>query len=200
MEPFLSDYLVLFQNLTLPGFFYLIGLLVIIQAYTKIEIITLIKENKMFWIYIGILVIIFSFIIGLVAHLVVQEVKSLLLKLIDENLFDDIQRKCSADKEAYMNLYGVLIMFRHLIFSICFVIFSIALYLIRRKKRLNNRGFFTVMYAIVILLLSLAYFKIREVFLRWSIGDGSYWIYIIIALCFLVPLLYYLYFKLKFKN
>ena len=178
MESFLSDYLVLFQNLALPGFFYLLVVLVLIQDYANIEIIKILKENKDFLIYISILVIVFSFVMGLVAHLALQEVKTLLR--IPSN-------SSRVQGEISINVYGVLIMIRHLLISISFLVISIAIYFIRTKKRLNNKRFFTFIYTLMFLILSLAYFKIRDVFVKMSDSkQNCCWILILYLMLFLV--------------
>ena len=191
MKSFLSDYLVLFQNLALPGFFYLLVVLVLIKAYANIEIIKILKENKDFLIYISILVIVLSFVMGLVAHLALQEVKTL---LIHSNYSKD-------QGEISINVYGVLIMIRHLLISISFLVISIAIYFIRTKKRLNNKWFFTFMYILMFLILSLAYCKIRYVFVKISDSkQNCIWIVILYSMLFLVSFIYFMFINIRLSK
>ena len=183
MESFLSDYLALFQNLTLPGFFYLLGVVVLIKAFTEIDLIEKIKNNPKFALYISILVVVFSFIIGLTAHLALQQVKTWLMFI-----FDYRGPKPLKGYELFNSVYGVLIMFRHLIISILFLVISIGTYLNRTKKKLKKRWFFSIMYILSISILLLAYRKIHCVLAAWSIGNQSYlfWIFVGFVLLFFI--------------
>ena len=175
MTSFLSEYLELFLNLTLPGFFYLLGVLVLVQAYTKIKIFKTVKKNKEFLLYISILVVVFSFIIGLVVYLAEQEVKTLFIKSLD----NEHSKLSEADKKSFNNMYCVLIMIRHLLISISFLVISIAIYFIRTKKRLNNKRFFTFIYTLMFLILSLAYFKIKYLLDNLSKDKPICWLWIL---------------------
>jgi len=195
MNSFLSEYLVLFVNLTLPGFFYLLGVVFLLQAYTDIDIIKKVKKkkNNKFLIYISILVVVFSFIIGFMAHLALQEVKSLI---------DNGHPQSQKVPEQFNNVYGVLLMIRHLLISIPFLVFSIAIYFKKTNKRLNNKGFFTLMYFILIVILSFAYFKIRSILIEWSEGDSISWIWLAgsFLLLFSISLIRILTVKSREKN
>ena len=196
MKSFLSDYLVLFQNLTLPGFFYLLVVLVLIKDYADIDLIKKVKENKEFLVYISILVLVFSFIMGLAAHLALQEVKTLFI-----NRLDDVHSKPSVDQKFFNNVYGVLIMIRHLIISISFLVISIAIYFNRTKKRLNNKWFFTFMYILMFLILSLAYCKIRYVFVKISDSkQNCIWIVILYSMLFLVSFIYFMFINIRLSK
>ena len=190
MEPFLSDYLVIFQNLALPGFFYLLGFLVLIQVYLRIDVYKIIKHNNEYAIYIGILFIVISFIFGLTIYLAEQELKTLFIRKLD-NVFlkEELQKK--GYSESYSNKYCVLIMLRHLIISISFLVFSLGRYLKLENKKINNKWFFISIYFFVFLILTLAYFRIKELIDKMSTGESICWILIlgVIALLFIISLL-----------
>jgi len=220
MNSFLSEYLVLFVNLTLPGFFYLLGVVFLLQAYTDIDIIKKVKKkkNNKFLIYISILVVVFSFIIGFMAHLALQEVKSLIDNGHPQSqkapeqfnnvygfiifIFDNGHPQSQKVPEQFNNVYGVLLMIRHLLISIPFLVFSIAIYFKKTNKRLNNKGFFTLMYFILIVILSFAYFKIRSILIEWSEGDSISWIWLAgsFLLLFSISLIRILTVKSREKN
>jgi hypothetical protein len=157
MESFLSDYLVIFQNLVLPGFFYLLGFIVLLQAYTRIDALQIFNDNKQFALYISILVVVFSFIIGLVIFLAEQEVKTWFFPSVNGT------NQAHPYPKFYQNVYCVLIMIRHLILSIVFLVLTTAFYLIRKKKRLDYKWFFTIMYTFLMAILTLSYLRIKEI-------------------------------------
>jgi hypothetical protein len=197
MESFLSDYLTIFQNLTLPGFFYLFGILLLVQAFTKIKIFEKIKDDKEHVFFIGILVIVLSFIIGFVFYLSEQEVKSIFIKSLD-----DVHPKCTVDSKGYSNVYGVLIMLRHLIISIFFIIISLTVYYKKENKTLNNKGFFILFYTSLVLILSLSYFKIKYLIDSWSTNKpiGWFWILITIVILWAISLMAVLGVKTSLKK
>jgi len=182
MKSFLSDYLIIFQNLTLPGFLYLLGVLFLIQARTTIKIDKIIeKENKELYPYIIILIIVLSFIIGLIAHLAEKEIFSFfkLNNAINNKL------KCSNDQEYSDNVYGVQILIRHLIFSISFLVFSIAIYFKKEGKKITQKWFFIIMYLILFSVLTLAYLKIKDILDQLRKGKPNSKLFIISAVIIL---------------
>lgn len=178
MKSFLSDYLVIFQNLTLPGFFYLLGALILIKTYTNIKIDERIKDNKELLFFVSILVVVFSFIIGLTVYLAQQELKSLIFKTLDAKKL----KPTSDVGNYYNNVYCVLIMIRNLIFSISFLVVSIAICFKREGKRLNNRGFFIIMYFILFSVLSLAYLKTKSLLDIANAGKPICMIWILVGI------------------
>ena len=205
MAPFLSEYLLLFINLTLPGFFYLIGVLVLIQAFTENEIIKIDKKNKKFLVHISILVVVFSFIIGLTAHLALQDVKRLIIYILDNGVQKSlkIESPILINKASYVGIYGVLIMIRHLILSILFLFNSIAFYEIRKNKGFDTKWLFFIIYSFLILILSLAYDKIRTLLNILRKGESDYWVWIFVgvfSLLYISSLIMILFVKSSKKN
>lgn len=175
MESYFSDYLAVFQYLTIPGLLYLFGLLILIQTHYKIQILKFLKRNKEFILYLGILFVVCSYILGFVIYLAEQEVLTF-LKLSGRGYI-----KPEIDTKDYENLYGVLIMIRHLVFSICLLVMAVSYNFIRKGKRHKSKGFIAAVYFIGMSILFLAYFKIRIVFENWSIDNPFHWYYTFIV-------------------
>lgn len=179
MKSFLSDYLVVFQNLTVPGFIYLLGVLILIKSITRFRLDKDILKNKELIFLVSILVIVFSFVIGLIVYLAGQEIKTIVLKSFSTNLY-----KKTVDLDYINNVYGVLILIRHLIISISFLTISIAIYFKKEGKVVKNLGFFIIMYFVLFLILSLAYFKIKDIVDFATEGNHFYWIWILFGIIF----------------
>lgn len=189
MTTLLSDYLRLFINLTIPGFLYLIGIIILIQGKTGIKILSIFKQGDKFLLYIGIIVVVFSFILGLSVHLAEQGLQLTIKSIVfffseKKDLLDKLDKGLIDPKKSYksnVNLYGVLIMLRHLILSIIFIVFSLSFYL---NKKLEKTGFYFIIYCSLILILLLAYFKIKYMIDLLYIGFHVPWYYV--AISFLV--------------
>jgi hypothetical protein len=157
MESFLSDYLQLFQNLTVPGFIYLLGILLLIQAYTNIKVFNNIDKIKELYLPISILVVVFSFILGLVIFLAEQQI-------IGQYVIGPSPDPTKIQyAKFYQNVYCALIMIRHLIISIFFLVSALIVYLYKERKPLAHKWLFTIMYLVLIVVLTLAYIKIKDI-------------------------------------
>jgi hypothetical protein len=155
----------LFQNLTVPGFIYLLGFVFLIQAYIHFNLWLCLKKGKDYLFYIGIAVIVISFILGLLFHLTEQELKTIILKSNFESV-----KKSDVPEQEYSSVYGVLIMIRHLILSITFLIFSLSKSMRKRGIALKSKGLYILIYLALYLMLVLSYFKIRGIISEWSCG------------------------------
>ena len=131
MTWFLTDYLSLFQNLILPGFVYLVGIIFLIEAYTQFKVWESIKDYKDFSLYIGVFVLFLSFIVGLIIYLAEQELKSIIF-----SKYNFGKPKLGVDPKRYNNIYGVLIMLRHLIISVSLLLVSMSINFKKKRKNL----------------------------------------------------------------
>lgn len=187
MSSFLTEYLVIFQNLTLPGFLYLVGILFLFQSYTSFRIANILKTYKDYIFYIGVLTIIISFILGFIVFLALQQIKTLLF----DKYFNG-EPYSSIDISVYNNMYGVLIMIRHLIISTAFLICSVIHYMRKEDIILNHKRFYITIYLIFSIILSLSYFKMKEIIDLKTCGTPikDFWIILGCFAVTIIPVVY----------
>ncbi len=193
MESLLSDYLRIFLNLIIPGFIYLLCIFILLKTYNIVDIWDKVKKNKEFYPYLGILIIILSFLIGLVAYLTEQEIKVIknnIVAIITGSEGEECNFIHKVDQQLFNNVYGVLIMLRHLIYSISILVLFIVISVSSPIKKDFNKKFILIFYLFIYTVLLLSYFKIRMVINSWNNEENeTLSIIIVFAIFFLISFL-----------
>jgi hypothetical protein len=163
--PKLSNYLLRFIYLTVPGFIYLIGAFYLLQAFTDNYLMDVMVRNKEYNFYLGILVVIFSFIIGFIMHLAEQKILHWIFPKFKKPA-DFLFGMSDVQKQSWDDVSAILVLIRHLIISTVFL--GCALYTwFALIKKIDLLVLFLVTFLIILGVLTLAYLKEREMIVQW---------------------------------
>jgi hypothetical protein len=156
MEYFISDYLKLFITLIIPGFIYLLSFGILIKTYLNINVWDFLKNNREFATYFSFIFLLLGFLFGIIVYLTEQQVISWLR---DIEVYSEPTKK----KEFDYNVYSVLMMLRHLIYSLSFLTVILVLLSHKLKTIVKTKWFLVLTYIVFYVFTSIAYFKIRTV-------------------------------------
>ena len=120
--------------LILPGFVYLIAIFVLLQAYTDNYLYNLLNKNKNLLPYIGILLVVFSFAAGYIIHLAFE----FFIHLFHHQFYEEAKKISNVpereSRKIWIDTYAILVTIRHLFLSTLVLGISIWVWLRKNKK------------------------------------------------------------------
>lgn len=170
-----------FSNLsiwvTIPGFVYLIGFSLLVLQFSRIanlplekRLLNLLRQEKnqepsrSYFLYAGIGVVFFSYIVGFTAHVLTECVISHFHdQFAMENVIGKLNSLAKQPDQIYDSLQGAysnLVLFRHLWFAFGLLGFSSLLYFWPRKRK-TTKWFFLWLSWLVAVIFEFAYFVER---------------------------------------
>ena len=168
-----SENILIYIYLILPGFVYLLVLFFLLQAFTNNYLLNFILKNKEFLLYISILVVVFSFAAGYIIHLSTQ----FIIHLIRPEFLEEAKKLGDvpdiAARKVWMDTYAIFATIRHLFISTLLLGISIWIWLKKRREvksrypwKKESRNPF-IIYIIILVILILAYYKEKKTFKNW---------------------------------
>jgi hypothetical protein len=160
MEP-LSNWLVDSFYFTVPGFVYFIAIFILLNWYVNFNLLDFLKSHKKYFSYFLVLIIVASYIIGVVAIFTTQR---FITWIFPDFLIIAPGLKCKSSEflDNFKSARQDFLMLRHLILS--FFVLSIALIIHYRGKNTDKAKIrYIIVWVVMLIILVLAYFFQRDV-------------------------------------
>jgi hypothetical protein len=150
----------------IPGFIYIIGIFLLWQYNTKGKFFKVRKINPSFFPYILILLIIFSYVIGLSAHYTFEKIYNWICHVT-------VVKKASNNLQFRFDwsyYYQYLIMWRHLFISIL----CLFIILVFSKYRKNLKWPIWFIFIIALIIILITYLEQKQILKSLDPNDSKY--------------------------
>jgi hypothetical protein len=155
--------------LMIPGFVYLVGLFLLWQHLTRDKFFKMKEFHSGWFPYFFILIIIFSYIIGLSAHLTFQKVLYWFSQDFAK-VAKELKNKLLKFQIDLAYCYQYLVMWRHLFLAT----FLLGVILFIKEFKSKIKWVVLIVFIIILLIIGLTYIKQKEIYKSFDEKDPKY--------------------------